>query len=1426
MKLHLPLSLRYIVFMCLTGACYTEAAVGSSWDPAWGAAGLDGAPNAAEPQYAADISTDGVTALVAPPDGSSPYDFGTYTAITLNGVGNSGAIVVGGASATQSTTTGAVERNSWIAAESGTYSLLVGGSYADNWSGGAVFNFTGDSHIMVDGATVANIMGGNFKDGLSAAFTGNSYISVMSGNVSGAIVGATVVAHDRHSEFNGDTHIFIYTPLSNNSGPAINQLPPNMVMGGFGWATNTRKSQTLNGSTHVTVDLSDCSGPAADFSKHIVGGGFGGSSSNSQLITGDTHVSVNLGSCSSSARVVGGMWVNAGRGEIQGSTNLTISGGTFNNRVVGGSWTDVSGTTTNHGDINLSLTGGTFNSEVLGATYITTGDCTMSAGRISIDLSGNAVLNSPLTGGYSINGTASAAVNAALGDVSITLNGATVSDVVGGSYTQRNRADAVIAQGDIDISLLSGTLQGKVYAAGRQDGSTSMRTAATTVTMASALTVADGVTISGGYGGSSVSSTVSGVRTLVFTPGSYNNVAGVSFVDFDVVQVPDTTSVALSSLTTDSSSLTKSGQGNLSIAAHSVFTDITVQGGSLALNGGVSAPALQSLTMAAGTSLAGVQGTITAGTDSGTVLNLALSTDNIGANAAGTPLITGLNATPANLVLEGAQNVTLDLSAEGLMDLLLEHRNQGDVTSYLTLVDGELTCVNPSQLSINELLKTYGLRAVGTADGSLLVNGTSEGIYFVTADASTTDPHEVTTYPTLGLYAGVVIDAGQQLTINLPGDDDASTRAVVNNLMGAADSSLTVQNSSGSGTVTVLLSNRAVDDTGDAAYPVLPDRSVMQGEITAGAGTELLKSGDGELVVEGNLRADALGVQAGTLSLNGPDNTVKTLTLSAGLLQLGSGSSLVVQNSRGSGTVSIVSGGSLLLDNVTSEGSAWNVVNQGQVRADITASGNLTLGTLTMAAGSVNELVLDTDAPMTHSLTLQGVSVQPGTSRVQLVSAGARLLRSGEYVLGSVGASDVQGDVELRLSGLSFAQLLPDRSYLYAAGGNIVLHAERSPQNLLLSAADSPNSAAGAQLMWNAEPTEHGDLSRAYAELQQLIASGQGAAAGRALAAVAGSSLAVMGPALSEDTERQLRSIRNRTASMGVNPCVVNENMPYCNFWVQAEGDHRHLSDAGDSPGYKFQRWGGTAGMDVDFNPAFTAGLAVTGLYGDLSSDSPDELDCDVSSWYLSAYARYQDRPWVHSFIATFGWVNADPDRRVQVGGMQYSTEGSTSGHSFGLMYELAYNVLPQRYDSTLTLQPLLNISYRHSSLSGYTERGSDAALHVDPQSMDALRISLGARLQSEFGENIFNRSSMFEFRALLGVDIGDRRGHADVALVNGSGHARVQSAQPGAFGAELGMGLAVPIGAESGTLFLDGSLLLRSHESEFHATVGYRIRF
>ena len=196
MKLHLPLLLVIYVYTVWNAAA-AVGDTGSTWDANWGAAGLAGAPDAAAAQYQADITAAGVTALVQPAGVAAPYDFGTYTAITLVGTGNAGAQIFGGASATNGAT-GAVERNTWIAAEAGQYQMLVGGNYADNWNTGTAMNFTGDTHILVNGATVGTVMGGNFKDGLSASFTGDSYISVMQGSVSGAIVGAGVVAHNRN----------------------------------------------------------------------------------------------------------------------------------------------------------------------------------------------------------------------------------------------------------------------------------------------------------------------------------------------------------------------------------------------------------------------------------------------------------------------------------------------------------------------------------------------------------------------------------------------------------------------------------------------------------------------------------------------------------------------------------------------------------------------------------------------------------------------------------------------------------------------------------------------------------------------------------------------------------------------------------------------------------------------------------------------------------------------------------------------------------------------------------------------------------------------------------------------------------------------------------------------------------------------------
>ena len=70
------------------------------------------------------------------------------------------------------------------------------------------------------------------------------------------------------------------------------------------------------------------------------------------------------------------------------------------------------------------------------------------------------------------------------------------------------------------------------------------------------------------------------------------------------------------------------------------------------------------------------------------------------------------------------------------------------------------------------------------------------------------------------------------------------------------------------------------------------------------------------------------------------------------------------------------------------------------------------------------------------------------------------------------------------------------------------------------------------------------ELARYIRDVNDMIADGKTAAANEAMASVAGSSIATMGMALSSDVERQLRAIRNRTTTMGVNQTGVNEGLP------------------------------------------------------------------------------------------------------------------------------------------------------------------------------------------------------------------------------------------------------------------------------------------
>ena len=112
----------------------------------------------------------------------------------------------------------------------------------------------------------------------------------------------------------------------------------------------------------------------------------------------------------------------------------------------------------------------------------------------------------------------------------------------------------------------------------------------------------------------------------------------------------------------------------------------------------------------------------------------------------------------------------------------------------------------------------------------------------------------------------------------------------------------------------------------------------------------------------------------------------------------------------------------------------------------------------------------------------------------------------------------------------------------------------------------------------------------------------------------------------------------------------------------------------------------------------------------------------------------------------------------------------------------------------------------------------------MDEQHLDTVTMGLGARYAATVGQRTMNRACAFEARALAKYDLGDRQTDTTVGFIGQAARANIESAEYGAFGLELGAGIAVPVGP--GSVFADGSVELRSDYTNFNAAAGYRIQF
>ena len=797
------------------------------------------------------------------------------------------------------------------------------------------------------------------------------------------------------------------------------------------WSTKLQTS-TLTGDTHVQL-----SGDAT--AEHVIGGNNKGAST---TLTGNTNVTVKDNAIVAGAIIGGSTSAHNAVTTITGNTSVLVTnvqysntaqnldGGLSNSYIIGGSsWSSntTSGTTiqgSTSATINLNgitLSGteehNSFVKTIIGGSYGNVnkagtvnninGDTSVSIiGREGITFTGDII-----GGSFENSGQAQYTIG---GNSSISISGGSTftGNIYGGSYSKvpGNTGSTMTTAGNITVELGTGTYRGNIYGAGNKGtAGGDVLVSLTGGSVFGAEGEQRGITIGGSAGAA-----VEGNRTLELK-GTFGDAdfQYASFTQFDKIDVTGEGSSATIYSLTESARLEKTGAGRLTLGANAAGAEtilggitegISITEGSLNLSGAGGSHMKGDWSIASGSRLTGVSGTVTVGGENGLdSLSIALGTENIGRDTQASDAVisngSGTGSDP-NLSIEG-EGLTLDLSNDAVVSLLLEHKTD-DSSSYLTLTSGTLTVGDLGDVAFTtDLLSNYGIRVTGTDGGSLVLSGAATGLYRVQEEGG--NAHEVNSYQTLSGYAGVVIGGGQTLTVNLagaPGEADGQG-AKINNLMGAAGSSLAVNNT-GDGTAVVILNNKQMTTGEDDIDPAGQD-TVMGGSITGGNNVAFIKEGTGTLTVGGTMDVETLALREGNIVLNGASNTLDTLTLEGGGLTINGNAEIETMTvTEAGGTLTIqgtfdLTGTSNINDGaITGTGSlrireGAELALGGEARLDgisVTAEGTLALsgtesGTISSLSGSgtlsMNGGRLSISSATTSSGTFSGTLAGSGT---------------------------------------------------------------------------------------------------------------------------------------------------------------------------------------------------------------------------------------------------------------------------------------------------------------------------------------------------------------------------------------------------------------------------------------------------------------
>jgi len=245
-------------------------------------------------------------------------------------------------------------------------------------------------------------------------------------------------------------------------------------------------------------------------------------------------------------------------------------------------------------------------------------------------------------------------------------------------------------------------------------------------------------------------------------------------------------------------------------------------------------------------------------------------------------------------------------------------------------------------------------------------------------------------------------------------------------------------------------------------------------------------------------------------------------------------------------------------------------------------------------------------------------------------------------------------------------------------------------------------------------------------------------------------------------------------------------------IWLQGFATYGHLDNDGNALGGDYYIHGVSGGLDYRLTPKLLIGLGL-GYSHDYAEVGGPGANGKVDALQIAGYGGYVSGPWHLDGILSYGFLQTDTKRFINVGSISQEADGKYDGGVLSVSAEGGY---AYQLD-WLTVEPTIGLDYAHLSQDRFNETGTtdfdgnNYGLKVNSVDMDSFRSALGMRLAAQFGKK--NGVQFIPaLRAVWEHEFADRYADVNANFVGGSGAFDVRGLELGADTAVLGGGLTI----------------------------------